>query len=162
LVRTRTPYLIPPASKYETSTLVKPIGIYSVFILHKSGCPFFHRIYDSRGSETDPAILGGFFTALSLFAEEVTTGQIESLIAGSCRYTFQALQHGLLVLCSSKEFNPITLDEIMKQIIKLLLTKYRQKLSQPQPASVSAPSLGPLIDKIFIEKTSKRLRKIAY
>jgi len=101
--------------------------------------------------------LGGFFTALSLFAQEVTTGKIESLIAGPCRYTFQALQYGLVVLCSAKEFNPVALEQIIKKISKLLLTKYRQKLFLSQPASVSAPRLGDSIDKIFFRTSSERL-----
>jgi hypothetical protein len=126
-----------------------PGGIYSIFILRESGCPFFYRIYDSRGAETDPAILSGFFTALSLFAREVTAGQLETMTAGQCRYTFQDLRHGLLVLVSAKEFSPIELDRIVRRVTRLVVTRYMGKLSEPGPACLSAPALGEHIERIF-------------
>jgi hypothetical protein len=128
-----------------------PDGIYSIFILRESGCPFFYRIYDSRGAESDPAILSGFFTALSLFAREVTSGQLETMTAGPCRYTFQDLRRGLLVLVSAKEFNPIELERIIRHVTKLVVTRYLCKLQEPGPACLSAPALGDHIERIFAE-----------
>jgi hypothetical protein len=128
-----------------------PGGIYSIFILRESGCPFFYRIYDSRGAESDPAILSGFFTALSLFAHEVTAGQLETMTAGSCRYTFQNLRGGLLVLISAKEFDSATLERIIKRITKLIVTRYTSKLAEHQPASLCAPALGESIERIVGE-----------
>jgi hypothetical protein len=134
-------------------------GIYSVFILRQSGCPFFYRVYDDKCSETDPAILGGFFTALSLFAKEVTAGQIETITTSPCRYTFHHLQEGLLVLCSSKDFNSVLLERIVKRITSLFLRKYDKLLCKPYPASVTAPKLGARIDSIFEEVLGKYSRK---
>jgi len=131
-----------------------PTGIYSIFILRESGCPFFYRIYDSRGAESDPAILSGFFTALSLFAHEVTTGQLETMTAGPCRYTFQDLRGGLLVVISAKEFNPVKLERIIKRITKLVVTRYVAKLSERRPACLSAPALGEHIERILVESAT--------
>lgn len=134
-----------------TAKLTTPAGIYSIFILRESGCPFFYRIYDSRGAESDPAILSGFFTALSLFAHEVTAGQLETMTAGPCRYTFQNLRSGLLVLISAKEFSPVKLEHIIKRITKLVLTKYISRLADHLPACLCAPALGENIERILAE-----------
>lgn len=149
------------SSKTSWSSLSPELtrGIYSVFILRQSGCPFFYRLYDAKCSETDPAILGGFFTALSLFAKEVTTGEIETITTSPCRYTFHHLQEGLLVLCSSKDFNSVLLERIVKRITSLVLTKYGKVLCKPHPASVTAPKLGMRIDLIFEEILGKYSKK---
>lgn len=134
-----------------TAKMTMPPGIYSIFILRESGCPFFYRIYDSRGAESDPAILSGFFTALSLFAHEVTAGQLETMTAGSCRYTFQDLRCGLLVVVSAKRFNPVKLERIIRRITKLVVTKYIARLAEHQPACLCAPTLGENIERILAE-----------
>lgn len=136
-----------------------PDGIYSIFILRESGCPFFYRIYDSRGAESDPAILSGFFTALSLFAHEVTAGHLETMTAGPCRYTFQDLRSGLLVLISAKEFNPVKLERIIKRITKLVVTKYISKLAEHRPACLCAPALGENIERILAETVATAARE---
>ena len=143
---------IPSTSAESVTTKLRmPEGIYSVFILRESGCPFFYRIYHSRGAETDPAILSGFFTALSLFAHEVTAGELETMTTGSCRYTFQGLRSGLLVLISAKEFNPVRLEQIIKRITKLVVTRYMSEMAEHRPACLCAPSLGEKIERILVE-----------
>lgn len=135
----------------EASKKVTPEGLYSLFILRESGCPFFYRIYNDADNHPDPAILGGFFIALSLFAKEVTDGQIETVTMEPCRYTFHPLNRGLLVICSAKNFNPVTLEKIAKRISQLFVTKYRDRLLKPQSAAVVAPNLSKHIDRIFGE-----------
>lgn len=146
---------LPSSSEDHVTTKITMLtGIYSIFILRESGCPFFYRIYDSRGAESDPAILSGFFTALSLFAHEVTAGQLETMTAGPCRYTFQDLRCGLLVVISAKEFNPVKLERIIKRITKLVVTRYVSKLSEHRPACLSAPALGEHIERILAESAT--------
>ncbi len=139
----------------ETSSIAPPEGIYSLFILKESGCPFYYRIFTPKEDHPDPAILGGFFIALSLFAKEVTDGQIETVTTEPCRYTFHPLQNGLLVISSAKTFNPIFIEAIAKRIAKLFLTKYRDRLIKPQPASICAPDLNQQIEQIFGETSVK-------
>jgi hypothetical protein len=133
-----------------------PEGLYALFILKESGCPFFYRIFTANADHPDPAILGGFFIALSLFAKEVTDGQIETITTEPCKYTFYPLRNGLLVISSAKAFNPILLERIAKRIAKLFLTTYRDQLVKPQPASICAPDLNQQIERILSEtlKTS--------
>lgn len=129
----------------------KPDGIHSIFILRESGCPFYYRNYSPRCDEPDPAILGGFFIALSLFAKEITLGQLETVTTSPCRFTFHPLRRGLLVLRSSKEVSPIIIEKIAKRIAKLFTTKFNGRLLKPQPASETAPNLAAHIDQIFWE-----------
>lgn len=149
--------LLSSTSEMGSDNQVTQSGIYSIFILRESGCPFFYRIYNSKCEEPDPAILGGFFTALSLFAKEISAGQIETVITNPYQFTFHPIENGLLVLCSDKNLNPSTLDRIIKQVASLFLTKYRNHLTRPMPASESAPELEALIDQIFTETLSKSL-----
>ncbi len=135
----------------EVAKNVVPEGLYSLFILRESGCPFFYRIYNESDNHPDPAILGGFFIALSLFAKEVTNGYIETVTTEPCRYTFHQLNRGLLVICSAKNFNTITLEKIAKRISQLFVTKYRDRLLHPQSAAIVAPNLSKHIDRIFGE-----------
>ena len=135
----------------KTIKSVLPTGIYSIFILSESGCPFFYKVYNPCQKELDPAILGGFFTALSLFAKEITSAPLETITTGPCLYTFQALQRGLLVLCSEKDFNPIILERIIKRIVRLFLTKFKTFPLEAYSASKHAPNLGNHIDQIFFE-----------
>jgi hypothetical protein len=128
-----------------------PDGLYSLFILKESGCPFYYRIFATSKNHPDPAILGGFFIALSLFAKEVTNGQLETVTTEPCRYTFYPLRNGLLVISSAKSFNPIILEKIAKRIAKLFVTKYRDRLIKPQPASLCAPEINQHIERIFGE-----------
>jgi hypothetical protein len=143
--------LLHSTSERETSENASETDIYSLFILRDSGCPFFYRIFTEDNDYPDPAILGGFFIALSLFAKEVTDGEIETVTTEPCQYTFHPLQHGLLVICSSKNCNPLMIEKIVKRISKLFLTKYSGKLDTPQPAAICAPDLSEQIDKIFGE-----------
>lgn len=135
----------------ETSKKAPPEGIYSLFILRESGCPFYYRIYTEADNHPDPAILGGFFIALSLFAKEVTDGHIETVTTEPCRYTFHPLNRGLLVICSAKNFDPIILEKIAKRISQLFVTKYSDRLLKPQSAAIVAPNLSKHIDRIFVE-----------
>ena len=143
----------------EVSKNVIPEGLYSLFILRESGCPFFYRIYNEADNHPDPAILGGFFIALSLFAKEVTDGYIETVTTEPCRYTFHQLNRGLLVICSAKNFNPITLEKIAKRISQLFVTKYRDRLLHPQSAAIVAPNLSKHIDRIFGETITPILKQ---
>lgn len=138
----------------RVSQLSAPEGLYSLFILKESGCPFYYRIFTTHKDHPDPAILGGFFIALSLFAKEVTDGQIETITTEPCRYTFHPLRNGLLVISSSKTSNPILIETIAKRIVKLFLTKYGDRLIKPQPASICAPDLNQHIEQIFGETAS--------
>jgi hypothetical protein len=128
-----------------------PDGLYSLFILKESGCPFYYRIFTTNKAHPDPAILGGFFIALSLFAKEVTDGQIETVTTEPCRYTFYPILNGLLVISSAKSFNPIILETIAKRIAKLFITKYSDRLIKPQPAAICAPEINQQIEQIFGE-----------
>jgi hypothetical protein len=142
---------IQSSTQNEASKEVPPKGLYSLYIIRESGCPFFYRIYNDADNHPDPAILGGFFIALSLFAKEVTDGHIETVTTEPCRYTFHQLNRGLLVICSAKNFNPITLEKIAKRISQLFVTKYSDRLLNPQSAEVVAPNLSKHIDRIFGE-----------
>lgn len=146
--------LIHSPSKNRPVKNAPPEGLYSLFILRESGCPFFYRLYNESKNHPDPVILGGFFTALSLFAKEVTSGQLETVTTTPCRYTFHPLEHGLLVICSAKCFNPIILEKISQRIVKLFQSTYGDRLLKPQPARISAPELSDHIDKIFEETTT--------
>lgn len=128
-----------------------PEGLYSLFILKESGCPFYYRIFTADENHPDPAILGGFFIALSLFAKEVTDGRIETVTTEPCRYTFHPLRNGLLVISSSKTSNPLFIESLAKRIAKLFLTKYSDRLMKPHPASICAPDLNVQIEQIFGE-----------
>lgn len=143
--------LLHSTSGNEAFKEAPPAGLYSLFILRESGCPFYYRIYAESDNHPDPAILGGFFIALSLFAKEVTSGQLETVTTEPCRYTFHPLQGGLLVICSAKTFCPMLLEKIAKHIVKLFLTKYGDRLGKPHPAAICAPDLGNHINKIFGE-----------
>ncbi|MFX1491216.1 MAG: hypothetical protein ACFFBU_03085 [Promethearchaeota archaeon] len=151
MVRFTRPSLLHRTSEREKSENVVLNGIYSLFILRESGCPFFYQIFKKDNVQPDPAILGGFFIALSLFAKEVTDGQIETVTTEPCQYTFHPLQHGLLVICSAKNFNPILIEKVAKRITQLFLTKYKGKLDKPQPAAICAPDLSEQIKQIFGE-----------
>ncbi|MFX1509713.1 MAG: hypothetical protein ACFFBR_05335 [Promethearchaeota archaeon] len=140
----------------KTSRIKPPEGLYSLFILKESGCPFYYQIFTSDENHPDPAILGGFFIALSLFAKEVTSGHIETVTTEPCRYTFHPLQNGLLVISSSKTSNPIIIETIAKRIVKLFLTKYRDRLITPQSAAVCAPELNEQIAQI-LDETNLRI-----
>jgi hypothetical protein len=142
-------------SKYEPSSLSPPDGLYSLFILRDSGCPFYYRFYNNRRVHQDPAILGGFFIALSLFAKEVTAGELETVTTKPCRYFFHRLRQGLLVLCSSKNFDVLTIERIAKRISQLFVTKYSGQLLKPYPAAQSAPDLEQYIGQIFSEISSQ-------
>jgi hypothetical protein len=135
----------------EVSKRDPPSGLYSLYIIRESGCPFFYRIYNKDDNHPDPAILGGFFVALSLFAKEVTDGHIETVTTEPCRFTFHQLNRGLLVICSAKNFNPIALEKIARRISQLFVTKYSDRLLNPQSAEVVAPNLSKHIDRIFGE-----------
>ncbi|MFX1301453.1 MAG: hypothetical protein ACFFDE_11030, partial [Promethearchaeota archaeon] len=76
---------------------------------------------------------------------------IETVTTEPCRYTFHQLNRGLLVICSAKNFNQITLEIIIKRISQLFVTKYRDRLLHPQPAAIVAPNLSKHIDRIFRE-----------
>ncbi|MFW9830463.1 MAG: hypothetical protein ACFFD8_01610 [Candidatus Thorarchaeota archaeon] len=155
MVRITHSSLIRSRNRNEAPQQAPPDGLYSLFILRESGCPFFYRIYDAYDNYPDPAILGGFFIALSLFAKEVTTGQLETITTGPCRYSFYSLHGGLLVICSAKNFNPLILEKIAKHIAQLFLTKYSDKLTKPLPAALCAPDLGQRINRIFEETASE-------
>ncbi len=139
----------------QASNMNPPEGLYSLFILKESGCPFFYRIFTASKNHPDPAILGGFFIALSLFAKEVTDGRIETVTTEPCKYTFHPLRNGLLVISSAKTSNPIMIETIAKRITKLFLTKYSNRLLEPQPASICAPELSYQIEQIFGETCVK-------
>ena len=151
MARFTRPSLLHSTSERETSENVLLNGIYSLFILRESGCPFFYRVFKKDNDQPDPAILGGFFIALSLFAKEVTDGQIETVTTEPCQYTFHPLHHGLLVICSAKNFNPIMIEKVAKRITQLFLTKYSGKLDKSQPAAICAPDLSAQIDQIVGE-----------
>lgn len=140
--------MVPRNEAHKTSP---PDGLYSLFILKESGCPFYYRIFTTNKDQPDPAILGGFFIALSLFAKEVTDGQIETITTEPCKYTFYPLRNGLLVISSAKSFSPIILETIAKRIAKLFLTKYSDRLIKPQPAALCAPDINQQIERIFGE-----------
>ncbi|MFX1564543.1 MAG: hypothetical protein ACFFCH_00975 [Promethearchaeota archaeon] len=142
---------IPTSSCDKASPINPPEGLNSLFILKESGCPFYYRIFTSHENHPDPAILGGFFIALSLFAKEVTDGRIETVTTEPCRYTFHPLQNGLLVISSTKTSNPIIIETLAKRIMKLFLTKYRDRLITPQPAAICAPELNEQITQILYE-----------
>ena len=135
----------------KASTISPPEGIYSLYILKESGCPFYYRIFNSTKNHPDPAILGGFFIALSLFAKEVTDGEIETVTTQPCRYTFHPIRHGLLVISSAKTSNPVVIETIAKRIVKLLITKYSDRLRKPHPATICAPELHQQIEQIVDE-----------
>lgn len=135
----------------EASELSAPEGLYSLFILKESGCPFYYRIFTGNENHPDPAILGGFFIALSLFAKEVTDGYIETVTTEPCKYTFHPLRNGLLVISSAKTSNPLIIETIAKRITKLFLTKYSDRLIKPQPAAICAPDLNQQMEQIFYE-----------
>ncbi|MFX0169200.1 MAG: hypothetical protein ACFE89_07585 [Candidatus Hodarchaeota archaeon] len=147
--------LIQQCSQSEPSKISPPAGLYSLFILRESGCPFYYRFYESDKNHPDPAILGGFFIALSLFAKEVTTGELETITTGPCRYTFHQLRQGLLVLCSAKNFNTLVLNKIAKRIAQLFVTKFNGRLLQPYSAASYTPALEKHLDQIFSEIKSK-------
>lgn len=151
MARLTQPTLTNKRPKYEPSNLSPPNGLFSLFILRDSGCPFYYRFYDNTLVHQDPAILGGFFIALSLFAKEVTSGELETVTTKPCRYSFHPLRQGLLVLCSAKNFEPLTLERIAKRISQLFVTKFRSQLLNPYPASKSAPDLEKHIGEIFSE-----------
>lgn len=154
MARLSSSALLSDKSEISSDTQVKRSGIYSIFILRESGCPFFYRVYNTMFDEPDPAILGGFFTALSLFAKEISAGQIETVITNPYQFTFHPIEEGLLVVCSDKNFSPLALERMIKQVASLFLTKYRSHLTKPFPAAESAPELGVLIDQIFAETLS--------
>ena len=151
MARFTRPPLTHSTTERETSEKTQLNGIYSLFILRESGCPFFYRIFQENNEQPDPAILGGFFIALSLFAKEVTDGQLETVTTEPCQYTFHPLQDGLLVICSAKNLNPLLIEKIANRITQLFLTKYIGKLNKPQPAAICAPDLSDQIDQIFGE-----------
>ncbi len=151
MARIPQPSLSQMAPSNEAPKTSSPVGLYSLFILKESGCPFYYRIFTTTKNHPDPAILGGFFIALSLFAKEVTDSQIETVTTEPCRYTFYPLRNGLLVICSAKSFNPIILETIAKRIAKLFLTKYNDRLIKPQPAALCAPDINQQIERIFVE-----------
>ena len=155
MVRLTQPPLIQQRSECEPSNFSPPDGLYSLFILRDSGCPFYYRFYDDCGAHQDPAILGGFFIALSLFAKEVTSGELETVTTQPCRYSFHRLRRGLLVLCSAKNFEPLTIERIAKHISQLFVTKFTTQLLKPYPASKSAPDLENYIGEIFREINSQ-------
>lgn len=132
----------------EASAVSPPEGLYSLYILKESGCPFYYRIFNSNDNHPDPAILGGFFIALSLFAKEITDGEIETVTTQPCRYTFHPLRRGLLVISSAKTSNPVVIETIAKRITKLLITKYSDRLGKPHPATICAPELHNQIEQI--------------
>ncbi len=142
---------VPDAQPNTTQKIQPPEGLISFFILRESGCPFYYRIFIENSNHPDPAILGGFFIALSLFAQEVTEGRLETVTTEPFRYTFYPLQKGLLVLCTAKNTNPILIEKIAKRIVQLFITKYRDQLLKLQPASICAPDLSKQIDQIFGE-----------
>jgi hypothetical protein len=144
---------IPTPSHENSSRINPPEGLYSLFILKESGCPFYYQIFTSDENHPDPAILGGFFIALSLFAKEVTSGRIETVTTEPCRYTFHPLQNGLLVISSAKTSNPLIIETIAKRIVQLFLTKYHDRLITPQPAAICAPELNEQIAQILSETT---------
>lgn len=155
MARLTQPPLIQHRSEYKQSNLSPPDGLYSLFILRDSGCPFYYRFYDNSGAHQDPAILGGFFIALSLFAKEVTSGELETVTTQPCRYSFHRLRQGLLVLCSAKDFEPVVLERIAKHISQLFITKFHNQLLKPYPAAKSAPDLEKHIGEIFSELSSQ-------
>jgi hypothetical protein len=155
VARLTQPPLIQQRSECELSNFSPPDGLYSLFILRDSGCPFYYRFYDNTGAHQDPAILGGFFIALSLFAKEVTSGELETITTQPCRYSFHRLRQGLLVLCSAKNFKPLTLERIAKRISQLFVTKFCNQLLKPYPAAKSAPDLEKYIGEIFRELSSQ-------
>jgi len=155
VVRLTQPPLIQQRSECEPSNFSPPDGLYSLFILRDSGCPFYYRFFGDCGAHQDPAILGGFFIALSLFAKEVTSGELETVTTQPCRYSFHRLRRGLLVLCSAKNFEPLTIERIAKHISQLFVTKFTTQLLKPYPASKSAPDLEKYIGEIFREINSQ-------
>lgn len=156
MARLTQPPLIHQRSESTSPNLSPPDGLYSLFILRDSGCPFYYRFYTKSGTHQDPAILGGFFIALSLFAKEVTSGELETVTTKPCRYSFHQLRQGLLVLCSAKNFEPLTLERIAKRISQLFVTKFHNQLLKPYPASKSAPDLEKHIGEIFSEVSSQK------
>jgi hypothetical protein len=155
VARLTQPPLIQQRSGCDSSRFAPPDGLYSLFILRDSGCPFYYRFYDNNRIHQDPAILGGFFIALSLFAKEVTDGEIETVTTEPCRYSFHRLRQGLLVLCSSKNFETLTIERIAKRISQLFVTKFSGQLLKPYPAAKSAPDLEKYISEIFSEIASQ-------
>ena len=144
--------------EYSTAT-----GIYAIFIMRESGCPFFYRIVKSRRLKTDPSILCGLFTALNMFVKQVTSGDnIERLDAGHWRFTFQPLQFALIVLCSSKDCNPLVLRHLIEDVKRLLMTDYKNKLQGTEPITVCDNSdFGEQIEKILSRyMTNKRVESL--
>ncbi len=152
----RIPQSSLPQSPQSTKAapIEPPEGIYSLYILKESGCPFYYRIFNSTDNHPDPAILGGFFIALSLFAKEVTDGELETVTTQPCRFTFHPLRHGLLVIGSAKTSNPVIIEKIAKRIAKLFVTKYSDRLGKPYPATICAPELHRQIEQI-VDGTSQ-------
>ncbi|MFX1474861.1 MAG: hypothetical protein ACFFCO_05185 [Promethearchaeota archaeon] len=133
--------------------------IYAIFIMRESGCPLFYRTFKPHSMKTDPSILCGLFSALNMFVSQVTSGEsIERLDAGRWQFTFQSLPRALIVLCSAKHCNPVLLNYMTKQITKLLLTDFKDRLQDTRPITVCDNSgFWKRIEQILLDfQVSKR------
>lgn len=104
--------------------------ISEIWIVNKSGAPIFNRSIDTK---VDPALFGGFLSAIQAFIETQFKGaHLETLVFGQSQlfFLYIGLYNMFIVARSPKKVNAKDIQALLEKIRDLFLEKYKLLLEK--------------------------------
>ena len=129
-------------------------AIDEIWIIKPGGLTIFNL---SKEDAVDPILIGGFFSAIQTFAEQLGEKELKTLLFGESKITiYQGMQGYLFISRSTKKVN----DKIINKNLKLVETKFFEQYGGKLEAFHSDISLfsdfGAVIEEIFADTPEKR------
>lgn len=123
--------------------------ISEIWIVNKSGAPLFNRSNDSK---IDPALFGGFLSAIQNFIETSFSGShLQTLVFGESQLIFLYIEtySMFIVVRCPKKVNVKDIKTGLEKIRDLFLSKFKTVLDQPAPDLDEFLSFNEDIEKLL-------------
>lgn len=144
------------------------ISLASIYILDKSGVPYFARYYKGMTNEDDSVLLGGFLSAIEIFVRTSLKNSITDVGMNNRRFYFHRNKIeniDYLIVASTNTKKDFIINENDLKVLNLLFEKISLTLQiinntaktigiEPQ---IILKDLGTTIDSFLFESSMERL-----
>lgn len=128
-----------------------------IWIINPDGITLFNQ---SKGEEAEANLMGGFFSALQSFTEELGEQQLKSIVLGNSKFTIYQCKGGYLFI--SRSHNKVS-EKVVEKKLKLIESKFFEKyenyLDKWDKNTDCFKDFGKIIENLFDDTVEKRAKQ---
>jgi hypothetical protein len=115
------------------------------WVLNTSGLLLYSRNFTDLEKPDD--LLAGFFTAIRVFIEETTQGEIKSIIMKKQKFSYILGEDIIIVILTDKTDNDILIHKFLKIISKKFLAQYSKIIKHFNGDTIQFESFYEILEK---------------